>query len=386
MSYAQRKFDENMSSLPGQNSSSYIDTDVYQSFYPSNSFVHDSIGHQGQNSSSYINTDVYQSLYPSNSFGHNQSQNSSSYINTDVYQSLYPSNSFGHNSVHHQALSIPESTLHHPPQNNSTDFSHQIYHPNSDQNTSDLSSYGNTSFYSDTNNDVYQVWSAGESSLNQPLITPGSEVHHGSNYQESGPQFLPGSVSYHQTGYSPMNFEASIGHQQIMTSDSFGQYHAVNEPQPPLTVGVSVGQPEAINQQYQPMIVQASMENQQVAINQTFQEQQQHMHLHRGGEGVDHGTPQPGNKPRLNWTPELHAEFLSAISQLGGVSNATPKAILKKMNVRELTTEHIKSHLQRVRIYMKRSMLSAQTAGGKSFLVAVVLNSERDKDTNSLLE
>nr|XP_017221454.1 PREDICTED: transcription repressor KAN1-like [Daucus carota subsp. sativus] len=160
----------------------------------------------------------------------------------------------------------------------------------------------------------------------------------------------------------------------------------IYEPQPPLTVGVSVGQPEAINQQYQPMIVQASMENQQVAINQTFQEQQQHMHLHRGGEGVGHGTPQPGNKPRLNWTPELHAEFLSAISQLGGVSNATPKAILKKMNVRELTTEHIKSHLQRVRIYMKRSMLSAQTAGGKSFLVAVVLNSERDKDTNSLLE
>ena len=127
-----------------------------------------------------------------------------------------------------------------------------------------------------------------------------------------------------------MNFEASIGHQQIMTSDSFGQYHAVNEPQPPLTVGVSVGQPEAINQQYQPMIVQASMENQQVAINQTFQEQQQHMHLHRGGEGVDHGTPQPGNKPRLNWTPELHAEFLSAISQLGGVSSKFQVFLISK--------------------------------------------------------
>nr|XP_017221459.1 PREDICTED: protein PHR1-LIKE 1-like [Daucus carota subsp. sativus] len=311
MSYAQRKFDENMSSLTSQNSSSYIDT--------------------------------------------------------DVYQSLYPSNSFGHNSVHHQAMSIPESTLHHPPQNSSTDFSHQIYRPNFDQNTSYLSSNGNTSFYSYNNNDVNQVWSAGESSLNQPMITPGSQVHHGSNYQESGPQFLPGSVSYHQTGYSPMNFEASIGHQQIMTSDSFGQYHAVNEPQPPLTVGVSVGQPEAINQQYQPMIVQASMENHQVALIQTFQDQtienQQHMHLHRGGEGVGHGTQHSGNKPRLHWTPELHAEFLSAISQLGGVSNATPKAILKKMNVRGLTTEHIKSHLQG----------------------AVVLNSEPDKDTKPSL-
>ncbi|KAK1360151.1 hypothetical protein POM88_044625 [Heracleum sosnowskyi] len=54
-------------------------------------------------------------------------------------------------------------------------------------------------------------------------------------------------------------------------------------------------------------------------------------------------------KPRLHWTHELHARFVRAVSELGGSFSATPKGILKRMNVKGLTPDQIKSHLQKVR-------------------------------------
>lgn len=72
-----------------------------------------------------------------------------------------------------------------------------------------------------------------------------------------------------------------------------------------------------------------------------------HGHNHRGDPCLVL-TSDP--KPRLRWTADLHERFVDAVTQLGGAGKATPKAIMRTMNVKGLTLFHLKSHLQKYRL------------------------------------
>jgi two-component response regulator (ARR-B family) len=70
-------------------------------------------------------------------------------------------------------------------------------------------------------------------------------------------------------------------------------------------------------------------------------------------------------KPRVVWSAELHAQFVTAVNQLG-IDKAVPKRILDLMGVQGLTRENVASHLQKYRLYLKRLQGNDARGGGNA--------------------
>jgi len=76
-------------------------------------------------------------------------------------------------------------------------------------------------------------------------------------------------------------------------------------------------------------------------------------------ESIDAGS---SKKLRVVWSAELHAQFVTAVNQLG-IHKAVPKRILDLMGVQGLTRENVASHLQKYRLYLKRLQGNNGAAG-----------------------
>ncbi|KAF9665440.1 hypothetical protein SADUNF_Sadunf16G0122800 [Salix dunnii] len=74
------------------------------------------------------------------------------------------------------------------------------------------------------------------------------------------------------------------------------------------------------------------------------------------------------SKRRVRWTRDLHKRFVESVNRLGGAKKATPKGILKEMDVHGLTIFHVKSHLQKYRAerYLPESKEVCVSDAGRS--------------------
>lgn len=63
-----------------------------------------------------------------------------------------------------------------------------------------------------------------------------------------------------------------------------------------------------------------------------------------------------GKRPRVrvHWSSEMHGQFVGAVNRLG-IDKAVPKKILELMDVEGLTRENVASHLQKYRLYLKKT-------------------------------
>mmetsp|Transcript_10406 Transcript_10406/g.26023 ORF Transcript_10406/g.26023 Transcript_10406/m.26023 type:complete len:386 (+) Transcript_10406:273-1430(+) len=71
-------------------------------------------------------------------------------------------------------------------------------------------------------------------------------------------------------------------------------------------------------------------------------------------EKQKHEGKSKSKKPRMIWTPELHQRFVEAVTTLG-IDKAVPKKIKEYMGIQFLQREHIASHLQKYRLFLKQT-------------------------------
>ncbi|KAL6640005.1 hypothetical protein ACP70R_022315 [Stipagrostis hirtigluma subsp. patula] len=57
---------------------------------------------------------------------------------------------------------------------------------------------------------------------------------------------------------------------------------------------------------------------------------------------------------RLSWEPSMQRRFYDAVMHLGGLDYATPQRTLSLMNATGLTRQHLKSHFQKIRGFIRR--------------------------------
>ncbi|XP_077221497.1 two-component response regulator EHD1-like [Tasmannia lanceolata] len=90
-------------------------------------------------------------------------------------------------------------------------------------------------------------------------------------------------------------------------------------------------------------------------------------------------------RARLQWTSQLHHQFVSAVNTLG-LDKAVPKKILETMKVQQLTKEQVASHLQKYKLYLRKlsSALGQDRNKSSDNQVSLALGSKRKIDPATL--